>query len=340
MSSTITLFVPRVRCDDETTGSFRERFGNDEMYLGAVYVGVSADKSFDVRIVRTRSVGDNYDDKETVNWNEALFSFDLGDPALHPFPKAVLASLVLAEHDWGDGRNDFLETVATKFREKLTDAAIDAVTKATLAAAGVDAGGGGGAASAGPQPSDGIIVGALKDWAKDQIKEIIDEAITKAKAWAGDDVFPPVLKTLDIPSATHTWNGLGDTPEEIAEFTGHDGKYQVSMAWWLRSNSVVEPGMILPWTSVSEGASVPGAPVAAVATGDGRVALFLADAGGGIFTTSGSAAAGWAPWTSVSEGASVPGAPVAAVATGDGRVALFLADPGGGIFSSAKFVSD
>jgi hypothetical protein len=296
MSSSITLFVPRVYCADETTGSFRERFGNDEMYLGAVYIGVSADKSFDVRVVRTRSVGDNFDDRETVYWNQELFTFDLGDPAVHPFPKAVLASLVLAEHDWGDGRNDFLETVAEEFRKKLTDGAIEAVTKAALAAAGVnvsggtdgpvvrdhrgDTGGGGGVVvrdhrgraqqfagtfvpdgqfvsdgqfvPVGTAPGDDgksdpkpnpkpdldpkkIVVDALTDWAKEQIKEILDWAVDQVKSWAGDDVFPPVLKLLKIDSAAQTWNGSTDTPEEIAEFTGHDGKYQVAMLWQLRS---------------------------------------------------------------------------------------------------------
>jgi hypothetical protein len=46
-----------------------------------------------------------------------------------------------------------------------------------------------------------------------------------------------------------------------------------------------------PWASVSEGRTVPGAPVSAVALPGqaGRVALFLADPGGGVFTTSGSA---------------------------------------------------
>lgn len=58
-------------------------------------------------------------------------------------------------------------------------------------------------------------------------------------------MFAPVLKTLDIPSATHTWDGSGDTPEEIAEFTGHEGKYQVSMMWQLRSSMVVEPSVPL-----------------------------------------------------------------------------------------------
>ena len=91
----------------------------------------------------------------------------------------------------------------------------------------------------------------------------------------------------------------------------------------------------LPWTSVSEGRSTPGAPVTAVVTGPNRVALFLADPSGGIYTTSGSAAGGWAPWTSVSEGRSTPGAPVTAVVTGPNRVALFLADPNGGIYTTS-----
>ena len=86
-----------------------------------------------------------------------------------------------------------------------------------------------------------------------------------------------------------------------------------------------------------KGASTPGAPVSAVVTGEDRVALFLADPNGGIYTTSGSAATGWEPWTSVSEGASTPGAPVSAVVTGEDRVALFLADPNGGIYTTTKF---
>ena len=91
----------------------------------------------------------------------------------------------------------------------------------------------------------------------------------------------------------------------------------------------------VPWTSVSEGRSTPGAPVTAVVIGQDRVALFLADSNGGVYTTSGNATVGWQPWTSVSEGSSRPGAPVTAVAIGQGRVALFLADPNGGIYTTS-----
>ena len=88
------------------------------------------------------------------------------------------------------------------------------------------------------------------------------------------------------------------------------------------------------WTSVSQGSTTPGAPVTAVVTGPGQVSLFLADPGGGVYTTSGGPA-GWGPWTSVSQGSTTPGAPVTAVVTGPGQVSLFLADPGGGVYTTS-----
>ena len=95
----------------------------------------------------------------------------------------------------------------------------------------------------------------------------------------------------------------------------------------------------IPWTSVSEGRSTPGASITAVVTGPNRVTLFLADPNGGVYTTSGSASAGWAPWTSVSEGRSTPGAPITAVVTGPNRVTLFLADPNGGVYTTSGSAS-
>ena len=41
----------------------------------------------------------------------------------------------------------------------------------------------------------------------------------------------------------------------------------------------------LPWSSVSQGSTTPGAPVTAVVTGPGQISLFLADPGGGVYTT-------------------------------------------------------
>jgi C1A family cysteine protease len=93
------------------------------------------------------------------------------------------------------------------------------------------------------------------------------------------------------------------------------------------------------WESVSEGGTIPGGVVSAVALSDqpGRVALFLADKAGGVYTAAGSPYTGWGGWESVSQGSTTPGATVSAVElTGQpGRVALFLADPGGGVYTAA-----
>jgi len=87
------------------------------------------------------------------------------------------------------------------------------------------------------------------------------------------------------------------------------------------------------WIPVSEGKSTAGAPVTAIAL-QSRIALFLADPGGEVFTTAGKDGDGWGPWTSVSEGSTRPGAPIAAVAAGD-RVTVALADPAGGVYATS-----
>ena len=92
----------------------------------------------------------------------------------------------------------------------------------------------------------------------------------------------------------------------------------------------------LPWTRVSGGKSTPGAPVTAVAIGQDRVALFLADPNGGIYTTSGFGT-NWDQWTTVAEGRSTPGGHVTAVLTGQNRITLFLADPNGGVYTTSGF---
>jgi hypothetical protein len=236
MTASITLHVPRVRCVDETGGSFRERFGNDEMYLGAVFVAISANKSFDVRVSGSKLIGGNFDDKETVNWGKDLFQYDLGDASVYPYPKAVIASLVLAEHDTGNGRNAFLERMAQQFSDQLTNNAIEGAVKQAAVAAGLR-----GPAAAAAETNANFVTDALKEWAKKKIGELGDYLLKKASDWAGDDIFRPAVKLLDIPSETHTWNGLGDTPEEIVEFVGHEGKYHVSMMWQLRATYKERP---------------------------------------------------------------------------------------------------
>ncbi len=88
----------------------------------------------------------------------------------------------------------------------------------------------------------------------------------------------------------------------------------------------------VPWTSVSEGSTTPGGMVTAVLWGK-RIALFLADPNGGVYTTGGDPQGGFGPWARVSEGNTTPGGMVTAVPWGQ-RIALFLADPNGGVYTT------
>jgi phospholipase C len=64
------------------------------------------------------------------------------------------------------------------------------------------------------------------------------------------------------------------------------------------------------------------------------VALFVADPGGGVFTTAGVPTRDWQNWTTVNEGVAQPSTSVTAVLTSDGRVGVFIPDPGGGVFAT------
>ena len=103
-------------------------------------------------------------------------------------------------------------------------------------------------------------------------------------------------------------------------------------------NVISKPG--LAWTSVSEGSTEPGAPVTAVLAAPNRVAVFLADPQGGVYTTSGNADDGWRPWTSVSKGSTKPGGTITAVVTAPNRATLFLADPNGGVYTTSGNAND
>ncbi len=92
-----------------------------------------------------------------------------------------------------------------------------------------------------------------------------------------------------------------------------------------------------PWSSVSEGSTPPGAPVAAVLASQAQVSLFLSDPEGGVYTISGDASQGWGLWTSVSQGSTAPGAPITAVLSAPNQITLFLSDPEGGIYTASGF---
>jgi hypothetical protein len=135
-------------------------------------------------------------------------------------------------------------------------------------------------------------------------------------------------RTALQPGTVYTSDSGIDTGVDVRVTAALNGGFSV----------LVEPAA-LPWTSVSEGRSTPGAPVTAVEMRNqpGRFALFLADPNGGVYTTSGNAQDGWAPWSSVSEGRSAPGGTVTAVEIFNqpGSFAVFLADPAGGVYTTS-----
>jgi hypothetical protein len=85
-----------------------------------------------------------------------------------------------------------------------------------------------------------------------------------------------------------------------------------------------------PWTSVSEGVSMPGAPVAAVPW-ESSFALFIADPGGSIYAIK--AVPGYG-WELVPGRSTIPGAPVTAMLSGN-RFTLFMADVNGEILTTS-----
>jgi len=102
------------------------------------------------------------------------------------------------------------------------------------------------------------------------------------------------------------------------------------------------------WTPVSEGSTMPGAPITAVrpvlsnGSRANKITLFLADPNGGVYTNSGFGI-NWGPWTYISGLKTVPGTPITAVQGplygfphGYG-ISLFLTDHNGQVYTTSGF---
>jgi len=84
-----------------------------------------------------------------------------------------------------------------------------------------------------------------------------------------------------------------------------------------------------PWTSVSQGSTTPGAPVAAIPW-EGSSALFLSDPNGGVYAIKATPGYGW---EAVPGRSTKPGAPITALIRGN-RFTLFMADTNGEVFTT------
>jgi hypothetical protein len=116
--------------------------------------------------------------------------------------------MVLAEIDHG-GFPDFLSKLLAKVKEKVTTLLKELV-------------GGVIGASGGPI---GVVIGIAVGFVVGKIFDLI------GRLW-GDDPFPPRTVKVSIPSLIAKWpGGKSDSPEGIATFIGHGGKYEVTYDW-------------------------------------------------------------------------------------------------------------
>jgi len=198
--------IHRVRAIDETNGFLGSEAGADEIHLG----GTEVDESGDTRKIsafKVRSFGDDGDVK-TYSPPKRFTFFNLSEGT--KFPKSYFVTLVLAEKDMG-GLPDFIDKLYTWVKDKV-------ITALTAAIGGLIG------ASGGPI---GVIIGVAVGWAVGKVYEIFKSV------WE-DDVFTPVTARIDVPSMTHRFTGgRVDSPEGVAVFSGHGGKYDLTYDWRL-----------------------------------------------------------------------------------------------------------
>lgn len=193
----------KVRCLDETGSSFREKFGNDEIDLG----GNAVDETGDSHNIPKFRVGSNFDDGEQVSFSppRQFTRFDLTEGTI--FPKSYFVTMVLAEIDQG-GLSEFQLNLLAKVKEKVI---------AELIKAGIAILPGG--------PIAGAIIGAAIAFVVGKIFDLL------VRIWE-DDIFQPIAVRVDIPSLNARFlGGKTDSPEAVATFSGHGGKYQVTYDW-------------------------------------------------------------------------------------------------------------
>lgn len=201
------LQLVRVRCADETGGSFVEKVGNDEIALSAI--GIDATGA--VFKLDPFSVGANFDDGEIVHFDPPKTLFTLAVPDTGVYPRTCLVTYILAEVAGGGGHQETTDGAFAKATEEV------ARLKADMVANGQD-----------PESDSGlggiiwdVVLAALIGWAKGIIVSGIK-----------DDVFTPASASVEILSPDFHWgDGTKLSPEETVTFKEHDGKYEVVHYW-------------------------------------------------------------------------------------------------------------
>ena len=212
MSTILNLRIHSVKCKDETGGSFIEKFGNDEIFLG----GFTIDPNGKTVKVPPFKVDPSFDDGDTKKFSPPrIFGrFTFSD---FQSSKNFTAGFILIEQDAG-GMGNAIQKVADKVEELIATTKQKEVEKMKL-----KAGNGTAAAIA-------IPFAAIWEIVKPLLIKFVFDKITVA---FDDDIFPLKDVTTTLDSANHTFNGKKTSPIAMVEFRGHNGIYQLMYDWEL-----------------------------------------------------------------------------------------------------------
>lgn len=214
MSKKLNLCLVQVRCVDETGGSWAEKFGDDEIYLG----GFGIDSANNTNKINPFSVRSDFDDNETHRYNppKVFASFDLGGNFTSP--RSFAAGFLMIEKDSGD---------MTKLINNLYTAVVDEIRKRRQQEEARIAN----LPRAGGVALRTIPLGMIWSVVKPIVYAYV---VNKLVGWFGDEVFPLQDVTTTITGPDHTWNGKNTSPVSMVEFRGHGGHYQLSYIWEIK----------------------------------------------------------------------------------------------------------
>jgi len=207
VTDNLGLYITRVKCVDETNPEF---WGSDEIALA----GVSVDETGDTKKIAERYIGGGFDDGDSKSysphWRYEGFSLREGNV----WPKHYSVSLILAEKDHG-GLSDALNTVWVRVRDRVK-AAIKKVVKKFIE----------------------VLLGSeIAKAISEAVAWIVDKLVGWIISAFKDDIFPPAIVKVSIPSFGARWNfangnwGSIVSPRRRAHFSGHGGRYYVEYYW-------------------------------------------------------------------------------------------------------------
>jgi hypothetical protein len=192
----LTLRVHRVTCVDETDGLFGSEAGEDEIDLGGTRILPNGQ----VEKINSQTVREDFDDGESQEynppWSLTIFNLTTG---------IYTVSFILAEIDNGglpDLLNDIVDGVKKKIGDEVEAAVNEQIDDSTIAAA----------------------IAAL-------VVLVFTEIWRLFKNIWEDDLFSPYTVTVSVPSLTAGFNGNSVSPQGVASFDGHGGKYEVLYDW-------------------------------------------------------------------------------------------------------------